>query len=232
MVVPYRLGLPFRKKCVFPTVLTRGEQMTFEDIYFRRFFLSFSVAFLMLGSLKGLSLAEECSQVQVLKTCHCEALVMSMVKLWNMTLSFVRLRCAIHRSSFVVPFGLAKQEDKVTHQATRSLGVLICSTANCFGSFGKNCRASTINVVNGSQENRARAKRTDTLESWRRVVLTIYTNAYLLGRIFLARPKIFWNHAIQQTKFLESSHFPFRWPNPWTQQVSTGSFIYNSCSCR
>ena len=91
----------------------------------------------------------------------------------------------------MVPFGLAKQEDKVTHQATRSLGVLICSTANCFGSFGKNCRASTINVINGSQENRARAKRTDTLESWRRVVLTIYTNAYLLGRIFLARPKIF-----------------------------------------
>ena len=87
----------------------------------------------------------------------------------------------------MVPFGLAKQEDKVTHQATRSLGVLICSTANCFGSFGKNCRASTINVVNGSQENRARAKRTDTLESWRRVVLTIYTKciftgAYLSGK--------------------------------------------------
>lgn len=33
MVVPYRLGLTFRKKCVFPTVLTGGEQMTFEDIF-------------------------------------------------------------------------------------------------------------------------------------------------------------------------------------------------------
>ena len=52
MAVPYRLGLPFRKKCVFPTV-QGGEQMTFEDIYFLRFFLSFSVALLDVRQLEG-----------------------------------------------------------------------------------------------------------------------------------------------------------------------------------
>lgn len=76
------------EKSVFSRQCKGGNRWHLKIYIFSDFSYRFRSPFWMLGSLKGLSLAEECSQVQVLKTCHCEALVMSMVKLWNMTLSF------------------------------------------------------------------------------------------------------------------------------------------------
>ena len=104
MVVPYRLGLPIFSR--FPNS-ARGAT---DDIW-SHIFLTFLVAFLMLGSLRGLSLAEECSQVQVLK-CHCEAFVHGEALEHDV---FCPVALGHSFEQFCGTFWACEQEDKVTH---------------------------------------------------------------------------------------------------------------------